>query len=202
MALGTLRGVRGDGLESVMTLSSVRGDGVWDSNDTVRGHKRRWHWFSHSKEGGEGDKGRWCWFPQRPGDRRGQCCWVPAEGTHSGFGDMRCPALRARAQPAALLHFGVLASKEIISGEGKMGDPYGTPAPRASAVLPSVLLQRPEIGDPALCWGPSAGWHHGSKNGPHCCSSPSLHRWEKFLKISNTSPTCHHRTETGVGAKT
>lgn len=74
--LGTLRGMGGDGLESVMALTSVRGDGIWDSHDTVRGHKRRWHWFSHSKEGCEWDKGRWCWFPHSPGE---QCCWVDTQ---------------------------------------------------------------------------------------------------------------------------
>lgn len=111
------------------------------------------------------------------------------------------PAFLSQGPACSFAALGALASKEIIS-EGKVGDPYGTPPSQASAVLPSVLLQQPEIGHPALCWGPCAGWHHGSKNGPHCWSSPSLHWWEKLLKTSNTSTTCHHRTQTGVGAKT
>lgn len=70
MALGTLRGMRGDGLGSVMALTS--NEGRWhlgDCRDTVRGHGRRWHWFFPSKERCEWDKGSW--FPRSSGRQEG-----------------------------------------------------------------------------------------------------------------------------------
>lgn len=57
MALGTARGMRGDGFGSIMALASVRamrGDGNWDPHDPVRGRE-----------------GRWCWVLLSPGFRKG-----------------------------------------------------------------------------------------------------------------------------------
>lgn len=88
-------------------------------HDTLRGHKRRWHWFSRSKEGWWGIKADGVCSLTVQEYRRRQCCWVPAEWTHSGFGDIRCPP--SQGQPTTLLHSGVLTSEEIISGEGKWG---------------------------------------------------------------------------------
>lgn len=90
----------------------MRGDGVGSFSAQGSGRGR------------EGHEGRWCWVPYSPlRGHEGTTVVVPTERTHGGSAGPSLgtpgeaatgpPGLLARAQPVALLCFGMLATARL-----------------------------------------------------------------------------------------